>query len=682
MRGRQGRRERLRAIGAKLIAVSDDDIKGPHKIRQQSTNAHSDFLSLSAVPDSTFAKINRFHGGKRNDQLPFSDSSRNAKVSFASAVAKKDSAEDLKKLSQTGGAQCGVLIKDTVSAAQAEYRAHFKHTPGPGGADDLQAREMEALFARQLLREQGAQRKRQAERAAEAAATSFMAGADGKSRRKRNHAESTVSTEAKQNMIASALDRVLMKGVIGDGEKDPSRRFNFNPEAVLRGEAGWRIVARLAKVRDLEPVVDELLWTQVEEHIREIAKEARDEEDAKLYREVESMLRSAYPLVAYLSQDELRAKIREAEEAGRLEDGTGIAVAKTAQGMLGRKLCLVRTVHELIVEDFNRVHGIRTRTQAAQELATVTLEKQKKRNREQGQNREVEDSSREEFLEENRPSSSFYTHAAKAVVEGEVWEDQPAHQPFVRGWGKPVDGANSAHDDEDDIGNECEGTSDYLRSREVQESTSFDQYPNDAKKQGEITPETARYLAPFDDNDVGDDDNASIALVIPVQRSPLRQEDSSSTAFTAFRHQEQEQNSNLDHGDEIHYTGINADLEKSGNDCFRRPSDTPEMQTLMNDLLATCEQLTLSRLRDELRALGMDTGTPGLRGAPRHHMLRTRLLTGLRLDADAADAADLEERTNFLGGAGKVNAAKRERGAAKLRSWLNRHSSKHPITED
>ena len=178
------------------------------------------------------------------------------------------------------------------------------------------------------------------------------------------------------------------------------------------------------------------------------------------------------------------------------------------------------------------------------------------------------------------------------------------------------------------------------------------------------------------------DDDASIALVIPVQQSPLRQEDNSSTTFTAFRHHEKEQNSNLDHGDEIHYTGINADLIKSGNYCFRRPSDTPEMQTLMNDLLAACEQLTLSSLRDELRALGMDTGTPGLRGAPRHHMLRTRLLMGLRLDADAADAADLEERADFLGGAGKVNAAKRERGAAKLRSWLNRHSSKHPITED
>ena len=68
-------------------------------------------------------------------------------------------------------------------------------------------------------------------------------------------------------------------------------------------------------------MAEQMLREQVEEHIREIAKEAREEADAKLYREVESMLRSAYPLVAPLTQDELREKIHEAEEAGRLEGG-------------------------------------------------------------------------------------------------------------------------------------------------------------------------------------------------------------------------------------------------------------------------------------------------------------------------------------------------------------------------
>ena len=125
--------------------------------------------------------------------------------------------------------------------------------------------------------------------------------------------------------------------------------------------------------------MDTILKDQVEEYILEIAREAREQEDAKLYEEVESMLRNAYPLVAPLTPDELRDKIREAEESGKLEDGEGAAANKLGQGMLGRKLALVRKVHQLVVDEFNAAHGIRTRSQAAMELVVAAAERQHKK---------------------------------------------------------------------------------------------------------------------------------------------------------------------------------------------------------------------------------------------------------------------------------------------------------------
>ena len=50
--------------------------------------------------------------------------------------------------------------------------------------------------------------------------------------------------------------------------------------------------------------------------------------------------------------EQMRRK-REAEESGKLEDGEGAAANKLGQGMLGRKLALVRKVHQLVVDEFN-----------------------------------------------------------------------------------------------------------------------------------------------------------------------------------------------------------------------------------------------------------------------------------------------------------------------------------------
>ena len=122
---------------------------------------------------------------------------------------------------------------------------------------------------------------------------------------------------------------------------------------------------------------------------------------------------------------------------------------------------------------------------------------------------------------------------------------------------------------------------------------------------------------------------------------------------------------------------------------------------VVDEMLKICEHMTLSSLRDELRLLAVewsalssvageseskasklfDTATPGLRGAPRHHALRNRLLRALRASADAADAADVRERAELLGGIEKVDD-RRERGAAKLRAWVNQHHAKHLITDD
>ena len=44
--------------------------------------------------------------------------------------------------------------------------------------------------------------------------------------------------EARQDMMASALDRVLMKGLVEDSTHQVGgRAINFNPEAVVRGAA-------------------------------------------------------------------------------------------------------------------------------------------------------------------------------------------------------------------------------------------------------------------------------------------------------------------------------------------------------------------------------------------------------------------------------------------------------------
>merc|ERR1712185_33603 len=188
-----------------------------------SSEVASEFLSLSAVPDQSYAHVAKQHKEKQHhghsssssssdSQLPRthgqSNSPRSGKqqsqsqsqsqsqqpppqrkrkgVSFAGVTSDLEHAEGMMLLQQRKGVDGGAgantagleyaedatLVRDTILAAQEEYKSRFGRPSGPDGDDAAQARAMEDFFARQVLREKSARRRRQAERIERAAVAS------------------------------------------------------------------------------------------------------------------------------------------------------------------------------------------------------------------------------------------------------------------------------------------------------------------------------------------------------------------------------------------------------------------------------------------------------------------------------------------------------------------------------
>ena len=149
------------------------------------------------------------------------------------------------------------------------------------------------------------------------------------------------------------------------------RRHQVNPAAALRGPGGWHIIARLAKYDDIEALATAITADIIAEHAAAVAEVSFREATERLYCDVEALVRDAHPIVAALPPDQLRRMLEEA----RRSDGTGVpggvpggGAEELPRGVLGRKLALAGKVHALVVKEFNRDLGIRTRSAAAANL--------------------------------------------------------------------------------------------------------------------------------------------------------------------------------------------------------------------------------------------------------------------------------------------------------------------------
>jgi hypothetical protein len=155
-----------------------------------------------------------------------------------------------------------------------------------------------SLFKIQAAQEEAGRRRKKIEEEADARARAE----EEEERLKRIPKFPPLPPEVKMELTASALRRVLEKGQV-DG-------FQFNVQALLKTPQAWPIIARMAKRSDVNWICDTLFEDIFESLVQEIAKNTYQELQDKLREEIDIALKSAYPLAAHLSPQEIRSKMR------------------------------------------------------------------------------------------------------------------------------------------------------------------------------------------------------------------------------------------------------------------------------------------------------------------------------------------------------------------------------------
>jgi hypothetical protein len=155
-----------------------------------------------------------------------------------------------------------------------------------------------SLFKIQAAQEEAGRRRKKIEEEADARARAE----EEEERLKRIPKFPPLPPEVKMELTASALRRVLEKGQV-DG-------FQFNAQALLKTPQAWPIIARMAKRSDVNWICETLFEDIFESLVQEIVKNTYQELQDKLREEIDIALKSAYPLAAHLSPQEIRSKMR------------------------------------------------------------------------------------------------------------------------------------------------------------------------------------------------------------------------------------------------------------------------------------------------------------------------------------------------------------------------------------
>jgi len=565
-----------------------------------------DFVALSAVPDCGAAEGLRF--------------GRHA----ARALAPHPPAR--------------TLVQDTVAAAQDEYAARF----GPGAAGQTVA--LEALLARQLREEE---RQRERRRAAREAAARAEAEAEAAAQHAARLAK--VPTAAKGDATAVALERALERGYIGG--------VKFNPAAALRGPGGWHIIARLAKYDDIEALATAITADIISEHAAAVAEVSFREATERLYGDVEALVRDAYPIVAALPPDQLHRMLEEARRSDGAATGgvsgsvSGRGVEELPQGVLGRKLALARKMHALVVKEFNRDLGIRTRSAAAANLAQSRAQ----RLAERAAKAEGAGGDGGEGGGNGRGHGSL-GGGSRGGARGSVRSGEE---------GGKQDRAGATMDKEDEdveddrrvprssvrasvAASAAPGVASQVHHRRSGATGGASNQP--ASKRG-AADRAVRHLAnDSDDDQSNDNDNCGsvserLGAAAVASSAPIWLQD-----MPSRRRGRGHDRSNGGLGE-----GPGADETDGADDAARvfrseaAPSPEPPLSPLSppsplsprdglwSAIRARCEALGMSELRAALVARGLDPRTPGLAGPPRHYALRARLEAALRAAAECAD---------------------------------------------